>query len=161
MKREAQHLPRKIDLGGGVLNWERHVQGLWAHRLLKYRDASKGQWKEILDNWFDREHLGRGAIFAEHRISDLIQSTHSSCAGESKLPKVWKLSLVALKSLKLLPADPTAWPTDVARAMPIWFSPLFRPPALKLAEFWRTALRTNTVKDLIKDDGTDYLDARG
>ena len=121
-------------------------------------DASKGQWKELLDNWFDREHLGSGAIFAERRISDLIQSTHSSYAGESKLPKVWKLSLVALKALRLLPADPNVWPTDVARAMPIWFSPLFRPPSLKLAEFWRTALRTNTVKDLIKDDGTDYLE---
>ena len=86
--------------------------------------------------WFDREHLGRGAIFAEHRISDLIQSTRSCYAGEYKLPKVWKLSLVALKALRLLPADPNVWPPDVARAMPIWFSPLFKPPSLKLAEFW-------------------------
>ena len=70
MKQEAQFLPRKVDLGGGVLDWDAHVQGLLVYRLMKYRDASLGQWKDLLDIWFDREHLGRGAIFAAHRIGD-------------------------------------------------------------------------------------------
>ena len=84
IKNKAQYSTKKQFLGGGILNWDAHVDALMASRLFKYRDASKGMWKDILDIWFDREQLGRGAIFAAHRIKDLIQSTHSSAAGERR-----------------------------------------------------------------------------
>ena len=102
---------------GGILNWEKHVQALLIAKLLKYRDGALGQWKELLDNWFDRENTGRGAIFATHRLEDLIQSTHSSSAGESKLPRIWKHAIRALQTLQLRPADPTHWSADTARVI--------------------------------------------
>ena len=158
MLNEAQHLPRKGTLGAGILNWEKHVQALLVSKLLKYRDGALGQWKELLDNWLDRENIGRGAIFATHRLQDLIQSTHSSSAGESKLPRVWKHAIQALQTLQLRPADPTHWSADTARAMPVWFNPLFKIPKVKHEEFWRQSLRLNTIKDLINDDLDNYSD---
>ena len=157
MKSEAQHLPRKVDLGGGILDWEAHVEALQIHRLLKYRDASRGAWKQLLDIWLDREQLGRGAIFALHRAKDLTQSTHSSSSGESKLPKFWAQAIKALqKRFTLIPADPNHWSLEAVRAMPVWFNPLFKVPAIKNEDFWRSTLRLNTIKDLFKDDGSDY-----
>ena len=66
MKQEAQFLPRKGTLGAGVFHWEAHTRAIQISKLIKYRDASRGMWKEVLDTWFDREHSGRGAIFAAH-----------------------------------------------------------------------------------------------
>ena len=40
--------------------------------------------------------------------------------------------------------------------MPVWFNPLFKVPAIKHEDFWRNTLRLNTIKDLFKDDGSDY-----
>ena len=158
MKGNAQYLPRKGSLGGGVLHWPSHVKALMVHRLLKYRDASRGPWKEILDNWFDREESGRGAIFASHRIKDLIQSTATSSAGESKLPRLWKLALQALQELQLTPRHPQEWSWEGARAIPVWFNPVFTLPNIKREEIWRRTLRLNSVKDLMKDDGSQYTD---
>jgi len=156
MINEAQHLPRKGTLGAGILNWEKHVQALLISKLLKYRDGAGGQWKELLDSWLDRESSGRGAIFATHRLEDLIQSTHSSSAGESKLPRIWKHAIRALQTLQLRPADPTHWSADTARAMPVWYNPLFKIPKIKHEEFWRQTLRMNTIKDMVNDDMDNY-----
>ena len=118
MKKEAQFLPRKRQLGAGVLHWEAHTEGIQIHKLLKYRDASRGPWKNILDTWLDREHIGRGAIFAHHRLKDLIQSTHDSASGESKLPKFWIQALKALQKLPLSPADPNHFSQDGVKSIP-------------------------------------------
>jgi hypothetical protein len=68
MKQESQYLPRKGTLGAGVLHWEAHTEAIQVNKLIKYRDASLGMWKSLLDTWFDREASGRGAIFAAHRV---------------------------------------------------------------------------------------------
>ena len=105
---------------------------------------------------FDREHSGRGAIFAAHRVRDLIQSTHNSAAGESKLPKFWKQALKALQKLPLVPTDPLHFSLEGVRAIPYWFNTLFQAPRLKREEFWRSTLRLNLLKDLFKDDCSDF-----
>ena len=158
MKNDAQFLPRKTELGAGVMHWGKHVQALHARLLLKYRDGTQGQWKYVLDNWLDREHLGRGAVFANHRKRDLTQSTHSSSSGDSKLPRVWSKAIEAFKELKMIPTKHEHFSTEGARAHPVWFSPIFSPPVLKLEAFWRDSLRVNTIKDLLKDDNTDFSD---
>ena len=137
MKKEAQYLPRKITMGAGVLHWEAHTEAIQIDKLLKYRDASRGQWKNILDMWLDREHSGRGAIFASHRIKDLIQSTHDSSAGESKLPEFWKQALTALQKLSLVPKDPNHFSLEGVKSIPYWFNTLFKALMLKREEFWR------------------------
>ena len=109
-----------------------------------------------MDTWLDREHTGRGAIFAHHRLKDLIQSTHDSASGESKLPKFWIQALKALQKLPLSPADPNHFSQDGIKSIPFWFNTLFIALTLKREEFWRKTLRLNTIKDLLKVDGTKY-----
>ena len=136
MKQEARFLPSKGTLGAGVLHWEAHTEAIQISKLIKYRDESRAMWKGVLDTWFDREHSGRGASFAAHRIRDLIQSTHDNAAGESKLPKFWKQALKALQKLPLVPTDPLHFSLEGVRAIPYWFNTLFQAPRLKREEFW-------------------------
>ena len=113
-------------------------------------------WKSILDTWLDRDGSGQGAVFAQHRRKDLTQSTHDSAAGESKLPTFWKQSIRALRKLPLVPTDPAHFSLEGARVIPYWFNALFQAPKLKREEFWRSTLRLNSLKDLFKDDCSDF-----
>ena len=70
----AQYTPPQ-QMGGGVLHWRGHVKALQAHWILRYRDATRGPWKTVLDVWLDREDEGRGAAFSTRKVSDLVSSS--------------------------------------------------------------------------------------
>ena len=67
MKEGAQHGNRKRDLGVGLLNWAQHVRSLQANWILRYMDATRGEWKNLLDVWFARPETGRGSPFTKVR----------------------------------------------------------------------------------------------
>ena len=45
---------KKQDFGIGLLDWESHVKALQVKALLRYNDASTGDWKIVLDQWMFR-----------------------------------------------------------------------------------------------------------
>jgi hypothetical protein len=49
-------------LGVGLLDLESHARALRVKWILKYLDATNGQWKLILDAWLARSRHGRGHI---------------------------------------------------------------------------------------------------
>ena len=98
----------------------------------------------------------RGGVVAQHRRRDLTQSTHDSEARESELPTCWMQALRALQKLPLVPTDPAHFSLEGAVAIPYWFNALFQAPKLKREEFWRSTLRLNSLKDLFKDDCSDF-----
>ena len=154
MKKGAQHGNRKQDLGVGLLPWPAHVRSLQAMWILKYRDASRGDWKLLLDAWFARTEEGRGAPFTQIARSKLTASTtQRRCA----LPKFWVQALKAVRIVPLVRAHPMRWETEEARGNPIWGNPAFGIRVAREA-MWR---RRNalTIKDAFYvSKGRDYTD---
>ena len=66
--KEGVQWRKKHDFGVGLLDWEAHVKALQVKALLRYNDASKGDWKLVLDRWMGRTPEGRGGIFADRTI---------------------------------------------------------------------------------------------
>ena len=155
IKAGAQYGNRKSDLGIGLLDWEAHVQAIQAKWLLRYRDATRGEWKPLLDRWLARHETGRGAPFTTTPISKLIKSTTQRA---SALPSFWKSALKVIRSLGVYKADPRVWSWEDARAHPIWDSPLFEIHNRNLIRTWKQ-LETNRAEDIFKEDGTEYSDA--
>ena len=94
----------KARLGVGLLNWRAHVQALQIKALLRYNDATRGEWKQVLDAWLGRTPERRGAIFANYRMKDLF-SSNSGYA--SHLPSFFKEAVISLRSsLTLTPTRP-------------------------------------------------------
>lgn len=50
MCKEACYLPAK-EGGSSLLNWHAHVKALQVKIWLQYRDASRNEWKLILELW--------------------------------------------------------------------------------------------------------------
>jgi hypothetical protein len=151
MKKNSQFGNRKQDLGVGLLPWKLHVDSLQVNWLLNYIDATRGDWKLLLDFWFARGHEDRGTMFSRIKKGDLIKSsTKRVCA----LPRFWVDAVGALKQINLVKTHPRRWNEDDARAHPIWTSPLFRVHSARAKE-WRN-LGLHTVKDLLKHDGTSF-----
>ena len=155
LKAGAQYGDRKRDLGIGLLDWEAHVQAIQAKWLLRYRDATRGEWKFLLDRWLARHETGRGGPFTTTPISKLIKSTTQRV---SALPTFWKSALKAIRSLGIYKADPRGWTWEDARAHPIWDSPLFDIHNRTLIRTWKQ-LETKNAEDLFKVDGTEYSDS--
>ena len=154
MKNDAQYNERRNGLGVGVLHWAHHVQGLQANWLLKYNDATRGQWKEILDNWLARHHVGRGAVFTTVPRKELVASTTGR---RPALPRFWKEAIAALRCMPLEQARPNHWPHEGARGHPLWDSPAFRLSS-PYKHLWSTKLELRTAKDMVLDDGTPWPD---
>ena len=69
MKENAQWGDRKTQLGLGVLHWELHLKAIRIHWLAqRYMDGKRGPWKTLLDNWFARSEIGRGALFVSENL---------------------------------------------------------------------------------------------
>ena len=58
MRKDAQFGNRKQDLGLGLLPWGEHVRSLQVNWLVRYMDATRGEWKLLLDAWLARGHEG-------------------------------------------------------------------------------------------------------
>ena len=92
--RDGVQTQNKSKLGVGLLPWEAHVKALQGHTLLRYNDATRGEWKQVLDHWLGRTAEQRGAIFAnynERPLSELhrshIQASHFFQTSSNSLEK--------------------------------------------------------------------------
>ena len=155
MKAESQFGDRKSQLGLGALDWASHVTALQAKWILKYRDATRGEWKGLLDAWYARHETKRGAPFTTIAMKKLTMSTTQR---EGRLPGFWRDALKAIRSFTLVKADPRRWDADDARAHPVWDSPLFAINNKALAAVWKR-LELRTVKDMFLPDGKDFTQA--
>ena len=155
LKANAQFGDRKHNLGIGLLDWKAHVDAIQIKWLLNYRDATRGEWKLLLDSWLARHDTGRGGPFTSIPINKLIKSTTQRV---SALPPFWISALQALKRLPLTQADPRRWLPEDARAHPLWDSPIFNILNRSLTRTWRQ-LETRKVGDLFKADGSEFSEA--
>ena len=152
MKDKAQFGNRKTDVGVGLLPWGDHVRSLQINWLLRYIDATGGEWKRLLDHWLSRGHEERGTMFTNIPLEKLTQSTTQR---RRALPKFWRDALEALYELgNIVKAHPNRWTRDDARAHPLWTSPLFTLTS-KQERAWKR-MELHTGKDLDKDDGSAY-----
>ena len=157
MKRDSQFGNIKDDLGLGVMPWDAHNKALQIKWLLRYRDASGGAWKAALDVWFERTHVGRGGAFSRVDIKELTKSTTQR---RSQLPSFWRDALRALREIELSPAVPVAdWNKQTAGGLPLWHNPIFTVSTRVHVQTWTQKLQLNRLRDLVKDDGSDYTDA--
>ena len=137
------------ELGAGVMPWEEHVKALQAMWILKYRDATRGAWKSVLDVWLDREQEGRGLVLSTIKPSELTKSTTNI---EPSLPRFWKDALTAIRELGCTPVDENTTTRDDARAHPIWYSPMIELPHTRMEVWYKEKLQLRTLKDMIKDE---------
>jgi hypothetical protein len=115
-------------LGLGLLNWEAHTAAIRIEWLLNYLDATDPPWKKVLDQWFSRTYLGRGAIFCSLRPQDLtahLRDANGINDLESSLPKFWVQALCDLRLHKLTPIGTTR---EGVCGQPLWYNPQFKPP---------------------------------
>ena len=155
LKKNAQYGNRKTDLGIGMLDLESHIRALQVNWLLKYRDGTRGEWKDLLDAWFARDNeLGRGAVFSTKPVKEMTKSTTGR---RSALPRFWREALATLRELGLNKAHPLRWTLDDARAHPVWDSPIFTVTHRTFIKIWKK-LETHRTRDLVKIDGTPYTD---
>ena len=155
IKKEATLASRKLEGGAGVLSWPCHLRALQVKKLLEYMDATRGTWKDVLDHWFGRFEEGRGVVFSTTPIKLL---TSSSSGIESRIPKFWKQAITALRDLDFKLKIPGHISCNGARAIPIWSNSLFSVPNLKTMRIWRDVLELRTVRDTLKEDGSEYSD---
>ena len=154
MKAKAQFGDRRRKLGLGLIDWESHVKAIQIKWLLNYRDATRGEWKLLLDAWLARHETARGGPFTSVPLKKLIKSTTQRA---SALPPFWVSALKALRDLPLTQADPRRWSWEDARAHPLWDSPLFTVHSRQLIRTWRQ-LETSKTGDLYKEDGSEFTE---
>ena len=156
IKNDAQYNSRVWELGLGVLPWMNHVKAIQIRWLLRYLDATTGEYKVVLDQWLARSSIGKGAIFSTLPIVELTKSTTHS---KSHLPKFWRRALTVLREVGLNRLVPNTCSTpDEARAMPFWWCPLFTVTNAKHALQWRDNVHLNTIKDTFTSTNTEYSD---
>ena len=146
----AQHLPRKPSLGGGLVSWSDHLKALQCHWVLRYLDASRGDWKILLDRWLAREVEGRGAVATSIRIKDLFTSTTMH---RSRIPHFWRRAVAAFRELGIQSMKPFHELSPAAlKALPYWSNPVFEVKTTKYSHVWREHLHAHTIRDLIRPE---------
>ena len=158
MKDQAQYGTRVLDLGLSIMDWASHVRALRTRWLFRYCDSTRGQYKDVLDQWFARYHEGRGAMFTTLKESEL---TKSLTYRPSALPRFWKLALADLRTLTIDRIYPNRCiSTEEARAMPVWDNPLYTIAHRMFVDSWRFELTLNSVKDSFKaGTGEEFTDS--
>ena len=74
MKEGAQYGSRITKLGLSILPWHEHCKAIRARWMLRYLDATRGDYKYVLDCWFARYPEGRSAVFSTMPTLDLTKS---------------------------------------------------------------------------------------
>ena len=144
IKEGVLYRPRS-ELGLGLLHWPSHVKGLQIKLLVSYNDASTGEWKRMLDCWLARTREGRGALFANYRIKDLIQSNSGRA---THLPRVFIAALHAIRELTLIPMNPAEVTCrEEAWAEPFWASWRIDMKGFQHVDFWQRKIDVNRVGD--------------
>ena len=132
-----------------------HVRALQLTWLHKYLDASRGPWKELLDEWLGRWREGRGAFLSTIPYAQLVSS---NTGRQGALPGFWRQAIKVAKSLTLVREHPHRWEANDAKSLPFWTCPAFEVRDTRHIRRWRYALGLNTVKDLVKEDGSHYTE---
>ena len=130
----------------GLLNWTAHARALYQTVWHRYRDASEGDWKHLLDQWVANRHTeGRGVPFTTIPPAHLLQSLTNR---KPALPKFFKAGLKALNSLTLAPVCKDKYITqEEARAEPIWDSRRHHITNRKHELTWRDDFELNRLRD--------------
>jgi hypothetical protein len=136
-------------LGMGLLNLQSHARALRVKWILRYLDASEGQWKLILDAWIAKSRHGRGNIIPQTPIDRLIGPLKKGRQQDSCLPEFWKAALLDLRELELKRRQTS--PLG-AESQPLWNNSMsdvqLDPEFRKVSQ----TLRTHTVAHLTNDD---------
>jgi hypothetical protein len=150
---ERQYLPNPSKgIGLGLLKWESRVQALQVRWIIRYLDASNGQWKEVLDRWLARGTMGRGTCFTTAPLTYMIKSNNTTATA---LPKFWVRALQALRKLTLNQGSPGQCATqEEAKAMPVFYNPLFEIRNRKHMDSWTELLQLRTIGDSRSTRGT-------
>ena len=146
---KVQFLPSN-EGGLSLLHWQSHVKAIEAHVWFKYRDATRGPWKDVLDSWVGSRHdEGRGAPFTTRPAILLLKSlTHRQRA----LPKFFTSSLRHLRTLHLTPTSPGRYTsTDEASAEPVWWSHRHTIKSNEHAQTWRDQFELIRLLDFTTD----------
>ena len=76
MKEGAQYGNRTLQLGLGILPWDEHCKAIRARWILRYLDATQGDYKQVLDSWFARYQEGRSSVFSTSPHMNLPNQLH-------------------------------------------------------------------------------------
>jgi hypothetical protein len=150
MQSGAQYSSRILTLGLGLLPWNEHCTALRARWIFRYLDATCGDYKHLLDQWFAREPEGRSLVFSTYPANLL---TKSLSYHPSALPTFWKQALADFRSLPITRTHPNQLNSaDEAAAIPLWWSPLFNISRRAYIESWRTLLHITRIRDTLSRD---------
>eukprot|EP00966_Prymnesium_polylepis_P034322 797224-Prymnesium_polylepis.1 len=117
MSKGAQYGSRVTALGLGLLPWTKHCAALRARWIFRYLDATQGDYKHLLDQWFARHPEGRSLIFSKLPTKEL---TKSITYRPSALPSFWKQALADFRSLPITLKQPNQLTSaDEAAAIPL------------------------------------------
>ena len=162
IRREALSLRRQIDehgngLGLALLDWPNHVRALQTHALLSYLDASQAPWKLVLDQWFARSYLRRGAVLAAVQECDLCRPRTEGAP--LHLPSFWVDALDSIRYLHLTPIT-GALSREGVQSMPLWDNLFFKLPqsVQVFRDLWERVAAFN-LNNLTKRDGSLYTDS--
>ena len=97
MRMEAQFRP-KHELGLGLLDWRSHVKALHCKAVLQYINATRGEYKLILDYWLARGSMGRGGICTDVPLKRLTAS--ATKGRHCCIPIFWRKALKSFRELK-------------------------------------------------------------
>ena len=154
MRQESQYLPKR-ELGLGLLDWNSHVKALQCKAVLQYLDATRSEYKLILDHWLARGSMGRGGICANVPILKLTASATRGRQG--RLPVFWRKAIASFRSLKLIPVQPGSFISrDEALAEPFWVSKRFKVNNKKHMKMWHDIMELRRLQDLFDHDGSAY-----
>ena len=156
MKGGAQYGNRRLDLGLGSLPWDEHCKAIRARWIFRYLDATRSEFKYVLDAWFARTGLGRAAVFSTVPIESLTKSTTYR---QPALPPFWKRALCDFRELKIVRFHPRIFETaEEALALLLWDNPLFPIKQRRFIHSWREALGIWRIRDTINESRNTILD---
>ena len=154
MRKEAQFRPKR-ELGLGLLDWRAHVKALHCKAVLQYMNATRGEYKLILDYWLARGSMGRGGICTDVPVKKLAASATKGRHG--CLPLFWRKALASFRGLKLTPVQFDSFISrNEARAEPFWVSKRFKVQRRKHMKMWINVMDLRRLQDLYDNDGSAY-----
>ena len=153
MKEGAQYGSRTVQPGLGILPWDEHCKAIRTRWIFRYLDASRGDYKQVLDCWFARLREGRSAVFSTIPTHELTKSTTYR---DAALPPFWRQALIDFRDAPIAQAFPNKFTSsDEASAIPIWHNHLFTITNRAYYRSWRETLDIIRIRDTIMPD-TNY-----
>jgi hypothetical protein len=145
MRKEAQYNPKPF--GINLLPWTPHQKALQVRWLLRYRDATRGEWKKVLDTWLAGGSEGRGSVFTT-LPPEFLFNKRPNRTRQPALPQFWTQAVHNLRLLTLTQINEGLYSSkEDARSQPLFNNPTFTISNLNFHDTWRRELDTNTVGD--------------